>query len=103
LYLDADDGFGGHQVAVTAQAVADFAAPSLSNVQVAFVDDAKVKVTIVGSVRQAEQVLDTLARAHSAGALVVHTLVEQPLRDLLLQQARIRIKAMDLTGPLFDG
>jgi regulator of PEP synthase PpsR (kinase-PPPase family) len=57
----------------------------------------------VGSVRQEEQVLENLARAHSAGALVVHTLVDESLRDLLLLKAeQLGVATVDLTGPLFD-
>jgi len=65
--------------------------------------DSNVKVTVVGSVRQAGQVLDTLAQAQSVGALVVHTLVDKPLRDLLLQQAQnLGVATVDLTGSLID-
>jgi regulator of PEP synthase PpsR (kinase-PPPase family) len=65
--------------------------------------DARVKVILVGSVRQAEQVHDALAQAQSEEALVVHTLVVKPLRDLLLDQAQhLGVTTVDLTGPLFD-
>jgi regulator of PEP synthase PpsR (kinase-PPPase family) len=75
----------------------------LVNTVLAQYPEAKVKVTIVGSVRHAEQVLETLAQARSAGALVVHTLVEQPLRDLLIEQAQtLGVPTVDLTGPMFD-
>ncbi|MHC4944496.1 MAG: C25 family cysteine peptidase [Planctomycetota bacterium] len=43
-YIDASDGFGGINVPVTAQAEADFVAPSVSNVHVAFADDVCVEV-----------------------------------------------------------
>lgn len=75
----------------------------LVNTVLAQYPDARVQVTVIGSVRQEEQVLDTLVQAQSAGALVVHTLVEKSLRDLLLQKAeQLGVATVDLTGPLFD-
>jgi hypothetical protein len=43
-YIDASDGFGGTNVTVTAQAEADFMAPTVNGVQVAFIDDSCVHV-----------------------------------------------------------
>jgi regulator of PEP synthase PpsR (kinase-PPPase family) len=63
--------------------------------------DANVKVTIFGNVRQREQVLDALRQAQQIGALVVHTLMESPLRQLLLDEARrMDVQTVDLTSPL---
>jgi hypothetical protein len=45
VYVDGDDGFGGTHVEVKAQAEADFVFPTVSGVQVAFVDDSRVKIT----------------------------------------------------------
>jgi hypothetical protein len=75
----------------------------LVNTVLAQYPDARVKVTIVGSVRREEQVLEALAQAQSEAALVVHTLVEQPLRDFLVQHAQhLGVTTLDMTGPLFD-
>ncbi len=75
----------------------------LVNTVLAQYPEAQVNVTTVGSVRQAEQVLETLTLAQAQGGLVVHTLVEKPLRDLLMHEAYSRgVRAVDLTGPLFD-
>ena len=74
----------------------------LVNTVLAQYPDANVKLTTVGSVRQEAQVLETLLQAQTLGALVVHTFVEQPLRDLVTQQAALLgVTAVDLTGPLF--
>ncbi len=75
----------------------------LVNTVLAQYPDSRAKVTIMGSIRQKEQVLEMLAQAQSVGALVVHTLVEKPLRDLLSRQAKkLGVATVDLTGPLFD-
>lgn len=75
----------------------------LVNTVLAQYPDAKVDVRIIGSVRQGEDVLETLAKAQADRALVVHTLVEQPLRALLKQLAEeMGVKTVDLSGPLFD-
>jgi regulator of PEP synthase PpsR (kinase-PPPase family) len=60
-------------------------------------------VNVVSNVRQAEQVLEPLRQAQQMGALVVHTLVEKKLRDLLMEQAQaLGVPAIDLFSPLFE-
>lgn len=73
----------------------------LVNTVLAQYPDAPVKVTILGNIRQQQQVLDALERARSMGALVVHTLVETHLRNYLVEQAMLlQVPAIDLTGGL---
>lgn len=73
----------------------------LVNTVLAQFPGAAVSVVMVGSLRQAGQIHETLARARAAGGLVVHTLVEAPLRSLLIQEAqRLGVPALDLMGPL---
>lgn len=75
----------------------------LVNTVLAQFPDARVKLVLVGSVRQPEQVIEALELARSAKALVVHTLVENPLREVLIQQAqRLGVTAVDLTGTLIE-
>jgi hypothetical protein len=74
----------------------------LVNTVLAQYPDSTVKVNVVSNVRQAEQVLEPLRQAQQAGALVVHTLVDQKLRSLLAEQAqRLGVPAIDLFSPLF--
>ena len=73
----------------------------LVNTVLAQFPGANVNLVMVGSVRQADQILATLAQAQASGGLVVHTLVEAPLRRLLVQEAqRLGVPAIDLMGPL---
>lgn len=75
----------------------------LVNTVLAQFPEASVNMVMVGSVRQPEQILDALAQAQSTGGLVVHTLVEAPLRNLLIQEAlRLGVTAVDLMGPLLQ-
>jgi [pyruvate, water dikinase]-phosphate phosphotransferase / [pyruvate, water dikinase] kinase len=76
-------------------------AEQLVNTVLAQFPDAPVQVTILGSVRQRSQVLEALARAQAANGLIVHTLVDTPLRQVLLEEAgRLGVPTADLTGPL---
>ena len=75
----------------------------LVNTVLAQFPGASINVVMVGSVRQAEQILATLAQAQASGGLVLHTLVEAPLRSLLIQEAqRLAVPAIDLMGPLIQ-
>lgn len=75
----------------------------LVNTVLAQYPDSTVKVNVVSNVRQAEQVLEPLHQAKAQGALVVHTLVDQKLRSLLVEQAQaLSVPAIDLFSPLFD-
>jgi regulator of PEP synthase PpsR (kinase-PPPase family) len=75
----------------------------LVNTVLAQFPGASVKLVMVGSIRQPEQILATLAQARVAGGMVVHTLVETPLRSLLAQEAqRMGVTAVDLMGPLIQ-
>ncbi len=62
-----------------------------------------VRVTTIGNVRQPEQVRDALRQARQAGALVVHTLVDAALQQLLVTEAaRMGVKAVDVMGPILE-
>lgn len=62
-----------------------------------------VPVLTFGSVRTVEQIYQLLDQARQAGAIVVHTLVEQPLRQALIQRAtELSVPAIDLMGPLLE-
>jgi hypothetical protein len=75
----------------------------LVNTVLAQFPGASVNLVMVGSVRQEEQILATLSQAQAAVGLVVHTLVEAPLRSLLVQEAqRLGVPAVDLMGPLIQ-
>ncbi|MFZ6030239.1 MAG: pyruvate, water dikinase regulatory protein [Chloroflexota bacterium] len=65
--------------------------------------NAHAVVRIFGNLRQRQQMIDVVAEAHKAGALIVHTLVEAPLRMILLDEAaHLGVQTMDLTSPLID-
>ncbi|MBN1371351.1 MAG: kinase/pyrophosphorylase [Anaerolineaceae bacterium] len=61
------------------------------------------RVTTIGNVRQPEQVRDALRQAQQAGALVVHTLVDSTLQQLLVTEAaRTGVRAVDVMGPILE-
>jgi regulator of PEP synthase PpsR (kinase-PPPase family) len=63
--------------------------------------DAHVPVITVGNVRQVEQIEDVVTRAAKTGGTIAHTLVEEHLRNALIQLAQTRgVFAIDLMGPL---
>jgi hypothetical protein len=63
----------------------------------------RVQVTTVPNVRFQTQVDEMLNRAKHEGALVVHTLVVEPLRTYLIHQAaQLEIPAVDLMGPILS-
>jgi regulator of PEP synthase PpsR (kinase-PPPase family) len=66
-------------------------------------DDAAVSVVRCGGVRTPEQVRAGVAEAALRDSLIVHTLVSDNLRKVMLQEARIHaVDAMDLMGPALD-
>lgn len=61
------------------------------------------RVTTIGNVRQPEQVREALRQAHEAGALVVHTLVDVGLQQLLVTEAaQMGVRAVDVMGPILE-
>ncbi len=65
--------------------------------------DSPVSVIVVGNVRQAEQIEHVLAQAKSTGGTIAHTLVEDPLRRVLVERAQaLGVTAVDLMGPLLS-
>ncbi len=64
---------------------------------------APVAVVRCGGVRTPEQVRAVVAEAALRDSLVVHTLVSDNLRQVMLREARIHgVDAMDLMGPALD-
>ena len=74
-------------------------------VRSALVQFASTDVAIVrrAQVRTPERVCAVVAEAASAGAMIIHTLVSDELRDRLLAESRLRgVDALDLMGPLLE-
>jgi [pyruvate, water dikinase]-phosphate phosphotransferase / [pyruvate, water dikinase] kinase len=66
-------------------------------------EGAPVAITRCGGVRTAEQVRAVVAEAALRESLVLHTLVSDHLRTVMLREARIHgVDAMDLLGPVLD-
>jgi len=64
---------------------------------------AAVDVTRCRNVRTSEQIAALVGRAARDGALVVHTLVSNRLRQRMLEQARLHgVDSLDMLGPLLD-
>jgi len=60
-----------------------------------------VPVTVVGNVRQVEQIESVIARAKDSGGTIVHTLVDAGLRREIVKQAQVAgVEAIDLMGSL---
>jgi regulator of PEP synthase PpsR (kinase-PPPase family) len=66
-------------------------------------EDARVSVVRRGRVRTRQRVHGVVREAEASGALVIHTLVSNELRRIMLEESRLRgVDAMDLMGPLLD-
>lgn len=66
-------------------------------------DEAPVRIERRGGVRTVEQVRAVIAEAAGRDSVVIHTLVRDELRRLMLAEARMRgVDAMDLMGPVLD-
>jgi len=66
-------------------------------------NDAQVELIQLRDVRTPERVGEVVRQAAEAGAMVVHTLVSNELRGVMLEQARLHdVDAMDMLGPLLD-
>lgn len=65
--------------------------------------DAPVTVIRRGEVRSAESVQAVVQEAAGRDSLIIHTLVSNDLRQLMLEEARRRgVDAMDLMGPVLE-
>ena len=65
--------------------------------------NAAVSVVRCGGVRTPERVRAVVAEAAQRDSLIVHTLVSDTLRKVMLQEARIHaVDAMDVMGPTLD-
>ncbi len=63
----------------------------------------KVKIRRFSEIRSSEQIRQLILEAKKASAFIVHTLVTDKLRELLLRTARLHnVETIDLMGPLLD-
>ena len=63
----------------------------------------RISVITMGHVRHIEQIKDAVTQAAATGGIIVHTLVESPLRAALVQLAQQQgVAAVDLMGPLLS-
>ncbi len=63
----------------------------------------RVAVITVGNVRRAEEIESVVAQAKSDGGMIVHTLVDVHLRQVLIDQAEKQgVFTLDLIGPLLS-
>lgn len=66
-------------------------------------ENADVEILRRGGIRTGEQVHQVVHEAATAGALLVHTLVSDQLRRLMLETARLHaVDAQDILGPVLD-
>ena len=65
--------------------------------------DAPTQISRRGQIRAADDVRRVVQDAAAQHALIVHTLVSDELRRLMLEEARLQdVDAMDLMGPMLD-
>ncbi len=61
----------------------------------------QVRVITLGNVRRPEQIEEAVARAKGTGGILLHTLVDERLRAILIERAREQqVPAIDLMGEL---
>ena len=66
-------------------------------------ETSEIEVLRRGQIRDRTQVLAVIEEAAASEAIILHTLVSDELRDLMLAQARLHnVDSMDLMGPLLD-
>jgi len=66
-------------------------------------EDAPVELTRHAGVRTAEQVRAVVKEAAAGPSMIVHTLVSDELRRLMLEESRVQgIDSLDMMGPLLD-
>ena len=91
---------GAHQIVVASDATGHTAEVVVRAALVQF-RGAEVQIHLRSSVRTAEDVRETVREASRVGGLIVHTLVSQEMRSLMLTEARAqRVPTIDLLGPL---
>ncbi len=63
-----------------------------------------IEVQVFGDVRSAEQVKKIVTEADALGAFIVHTLVTDSLRELIIRESHSHnVESIDLMGPLLTG
>lgn len=66
-------------------------------------EDAEVDIQLRGGVRSAKKIREVVREAEGKDALILHTLVSDFLRQVMLSESRSHgVDAMDLMGPLLD-
>jgi hypothetical protein len=75
----------------------------LVNTVLAQYPDSKVNISIIGSIHHPDEALDLLSKAQAENALVVHTFVNQSMREYVNSNGlQLGVQEIDLTGQLFD-
>lgn len=65
--------------------------------------DSDVEILVFSDVRESDSAKEIISRAKSVGALVIHTLVDIPLRDSIVHQCRLmNVNSLDLMGPILN-
>ncbi len=91
---------GAHQIVVASDGTGHTAEVVVRAALVQF-RGAEVQIHLRPDVRTAEDVRATVREANRIGGLIVHTLVSQEMRSLMLTEARAqRVPSIDLLGPL---
>lgn len=91
---------GTHRIVVASDATGHTAEAVVRAALVQF-RGAEVQVHLRSSVRSAEDIRATVREVSRVGGLIVHTLVSQEMRSLMLTEARAqRVPTIDLLGPL---
>lgn len=66
-------------------------------------EGAQVKITIHPNIRTADQINSIVEQTAASGGFIVHTLVSDRLRQIMLESGRLRnVETIDLMGPLLD-
>ncbi len=64
-------------------------------------DDSQIKITRYGGVRDAARIHEIIEEASQAGGFVVHTLVSEKMRRVMLAEGRTaNVNTIDLMGPM---
>jgi regulator of PEP synthase PpsR (kinase-PPPase family) len=96
----ADQQAGGRQIVVASDATGHTADVVVRAALVQF-RGAAVQIHVRPHLRTVEDVRETVRQASRVGGLIVHTLVSQEMRSLMLTEARAqRVPTIDLLGPL---
>lgn len=89
-----------HQIYIISDGTGQTAEQALKAALTQF-EFAKVQTIIQPNVRSREQVLEIMEHVNKNNGLVVHTVVSQKLREIILEQGRLHdVDTIDVMGPL---